>query len=271
MDGKVKQSKNDAIINEGENAVTSLLITREVGVIKPIHFTALNEFYFVESGKATFSIGQNTIVAEKFSVVYIPSLMPYSYFAENNAHVWRFCVSERYFADFYECYPNKSLPNYLSDKALNEKIYRYVFDEFTNRNLTELEKIAVANYVLGKFTAHYGVKDKEVYGDSQVAEIIRYIYNNYEKDITLESLAKEFCSSKMVLSRKISKYIGIDLRKFISDVRIQAYMKMRNDKKNASVSSVELAYRCGFNSYGTFYRAYKRRIGTNKEKKADFC
>ena len=264
MDGKSKQTK-DNIINENENATTSLLIRKEIGANKPIHFTALNEFYYVESGKATFTIGQNNVVAETSSVVFIPSLMPYSYVADKDTHVWRFCISERYFADFYECYPNKSLSNYLSDKSVNEKIYRYVFDEFNNRNLTELEKIAVTNYVLGKFTAHYGVIEKEIYGDSQVADIIRYIYNNFEKDITLDSLAKEFCASKMVLSRKISKYIGVDLRKFISDVRVQAYMKMRNDKRYASVSSVELAYRCGFNSYGTFYRAYKRRIGVAQE------
>lgn len=266
MDGKSKQTKTDAFNNDIENAVTSLLIRKEIGANKPVHFTALNEFYYIESGKATFNVGQNVILAEKTSVVFIPSLMPYSYSADKDAHVWRFCISERYFADFYECYPNKSLPNYLSDKVVNEKIYRYVFDEFNKRNLTELEKIAVANYVLGKFTAHYGVVEKEIYGDSQVADIIRYIYNNYEKDITLDSLAKEFCASKMVLSRKISKYIGVDLRKFISDVRIQAYMKMRNDKRYATVSSVELAYRCGFNSYGTFYRAYKRRIGAIDEQ-----
>ncbi len=227
----------------------------------PVHFTVLNEFYFIKSGEANFKIGQDDYFATDNNVIFVPTLMPYSFKISQDAVVWRLSVSERYMTDFYECYPNKSLPCLMSDAHFNSKIYNYVLREFVSPSLTEFEKIACVSYVLAKFSAHYQVEEKVATGDSQIAEIIRYIYKNYEQDITLDTLSAEFCVSKMVLSRKISKYIGVDLRKFVSDVRIQAYLKMRSDKRYASLSSVEIAYKCGFKSYETFYRAYKRRNG----------
>ena len=239
----------------------SLAVQQIIERESPLHFTVLNEFYFVKSGTANFKIGQEDFVAKDYSIIFVPTLVPYSFKLSQDAVVWRLAVSERYMSDFYECYPNKSLPCLMNDSLFNVKIYSYVFKEFDSPKLTELEKIACVTYVLAKFSAHYPVEEKVTTGDSQIAELIRYIYKNYEQDITLDSLAQEFCVSKMVLSRKISKYIGVDLRKFISDVRIQAYLKMRGDKRYASLSSVELAYKCGFKSYETFYRAYKRRNG----------
>ena len=104
---------------------------------------------------------------------------------------------------------------------------------------------------------------KEYESDSQIADIVNFINDNYDKEITLDYLAKEFCISKMVLSRKLSKHLGVDLRRFVSEVRIQAFVKQRREKQNDNVSSVELAYRCGFRSYETFYRTYRRYLGEN--------
>ena len=104
----------------------------------------------------------------------------------------------------------------------------------------------------------YGTIDGNGVVETQISDIINYIYKNYDKDISLDTLAKEFCISKMVLSRKISKYVGVDLRVFVSDIRVRAYIKMRADKRYANLSALELAYKCGFKSYETFYRAYKR-------------
>ncbi|MCQ2399891.1 MAG: AraC family transcriptional regulator, partial [Clostridia bacterium] len=116
----------------------------------------------------------------------------------------------------------------------------------------EFTKVAFVDYLLACLVEEYGVTDKRREGDSLVDEIVRFVYENYEKDLSLDFLANKFCVWRMALTRKLTKYLGVDRRVFVIDVRL------REDKKNEGLSSAELCYKCGFKSYGTFYRAYQR-------------
>ncbi|MBO5286281.1 MAG: helix-turn-helix transcriptional regulator [Clostridia bacterium] len=220
-----------------------------------------NQIFAVIKGELAFSIKEKDFTLSAGDLVFCPSFSLFSFFVKDDGQVMRFRFGQRYMEDFFECYNGKTLPTVLTDKKANAEIIS-LFKSFENRTLTEFEKITYTNYVLSLIVAGYGLTDGNGVVDTQISEIIGYIYKNYDKDISLDSLAKEFCISKMVLSRKISRYVGVDLRVFVSDVRVRAYIKMRADKKYASLSAVELAYKCGFKSYETFYRAYKRHVSS---------
>ena len=219
-----------------------------------------NELYFVITGEMVFKVGDKNLTVKSGQIAFMPSLTMYGY-SFNNADAYRLSCGERYFADFYDCYPSMRLPYFLDDEKFNKKAFNLLREELSADGVTELEKRTALNYLLAKCAVKYGLVQKGYDSDSQIAEIVNYVHQNYDKDITLDSLAQEFCISKMVLSRKLSKHLGVDLRRFVSEVRIQAFVKLRREKQNVNVSSVELAYRCGFRSYETFYRTYKRYLG----------
>lgn len=228
--------------------------------IRQFDISNCNDAYFVVAGEITFKIGDKTSVVKSGQIAFIPSLTTYGY-SFKNADAYKLSCGERYFADFYDCYPSMRLPYFLADEKFNKEALNDLKEELLLDNVTELERRTALNYFLAKCAVKYGVVKKGYDGDGQIAEIISYVNQNYDKDITLDSLAKEFCISKMVLSRKLSKHLGVDLRRFVSEVRIQAFVKLRREKQNDNVSSVELAYRVGFRSYETFYRTYKRYLG----------
>ena len=60
------------------------------------------------------------------------------------------------------------------------------------------------------------------------------------------------------LSRLFGRYIRIDIRNFINNVRIQHVIALKNLPENNEKSIIDLAFQCGFNSVSSFYRAYNK-------------
>ena len=238
----------------------SLNLYKERATVHTPKISEHNEFYFVVSGEVKFNVANEIYLATAGQVVCMPALKLYGY-SFDEGEVWRLTCAERYLAEFYDCYPNSFLPYFLTDVKFNKKAFSLLREEINLGDATEFEKRVAFNSFIARVIANYSVVKKEFESDSQISEIVNYINKNYDKDITLDFLAKEFCVSKMVLSRKLSKHLGVDLRRFISDVRIKEFVKLRREKQNEGVSSVELAYRCGFRSYETFYRTYRRYLG----------
>ncbi len=249
-------------INEVAVNDDGIKLYKEKGVTRAPSLSSYNEIYFIVTGEVKFNLANKTQVASSGEVVCIPALKMYGY-SSDDAEVWHLVFAERYLADFYDCYNSMILPYFLRDVKFNKKALSILKEELLSLGATELEKRTALNYFFAKSAVRYGVVKKEYESDSQIADIVNFINDNYDKEITLDYLAKEFCISKMVLSRKLSKHLGVDLRRFVSEVRIQAFVKQRREKQNDNVSSVELAYRCGFRSYETFYRTYRRYLGEN--------
>jgi YesN/AraC family two-component response regulator len=110
---------------------------------------------------------------------------------------------------------------------------------------------------------HYGLIDKvgNVRQNKDiVTQVVQYIYDHYQENITLESLSKEFFVSPKALSKKIKKRVNVDLRVFVNDVRVQRAVEMCDDPKNYGKSIHEIAAQCGFSSMATFYRSYERNF-----------
>ncbi len=245
------------ILTEENKVLEFSIIKKPQPLLKSI-VSLFYEIYLVKGKSAEFTVNGERLTAKEGCVVAIPPLTPYSCSFQASDKVVQIKIGEKYASRFFEHSTGKVLPFLLDDAHFNTNLLNNMFSLFFDEEFTEHERVAFSETFFSKTAKRYGVKNKENKGDSQTAEIVRYIYENYEKDITLETLAKEFCVSKMVLSRKLSKTLGADLRKFVGDVRVRAYVKMRADKKYSKTTSIELAYKCGFKSYGTFYRAYKR-------------
>lgn len=140
---------------------------------------------------------------------------------------------------------------------LYEQIRRIIDNKV---ELSELKKYGICNYILSDIVSHYGVMpggyDNKTH--ELIEEIIQYIYVHFAEDITLTSLAKQFYMEPKLLSKKISRYIGVDLRVFINDIRAQKALQMINDPKMRGVTKKEIARLCGIQSPRSFYRICKR-------------
>ena len=109
------------------------------------------------------------------------------------------------------------------------------------------------------FSEHPGIPAK-------LLPILEHIDNNLSNDLSLLKLSERFYINQSYLCRLFKKSIGSPLHEYIIIKRI-------SNAKNLllrDVSATEAAYESGFNDYSSFYRLFKRIVGTSpgKYKKA---
>ena len=130
-------------------------------------------------------------------------------------------------------------------------------------NLSELRKFAVVNDLLADIVERYGViaVDSDIADDDLAANVVQYIYNHYADELSLTVLADKFGVSPTSLSKKLSPYIGKDLRAFINDIRAIKVQYILSDPSMRDLPLKDIAFRCGFKNPETFYRVYARNFG----------
>ncbi|WP_339301819.1 helix-turn-helix transcriptional regulator [Paenibacillus sp. FSL R5-0623] len=87
---------------------------------------------------------------------------------------------------------------------------------------------------------------------------MEYLSNHFTESITLDSLAAEFNVSKYYISRIFSNKIKINLRNYLSMLRVE-YASMLIRTTDASLTTIGV--NAGFDSQRTFNRVFRAIYG----------
>lgn len=233
-----------------------------------LHFHRNLEIYGVVKGEVSVTIaGQRKSLVDG-QIAIIDGLENHSYEIDGEAEVFFFHIGTRYLSNLYSLYPQKRMPYWLLDAEYNKQLYDRISKLFgADKPISELKRIGIACQLFSDIIEHYGLVEKAGNTESNndvVTNVVQYIYEHYNEDITLESLSKVFFISPKALSKKIQKRLNVDLRVFVNDIRVQRAVQMRDDPKNKGKTLEEIAEMCGFSSMGTFYRSYERNFKLRK-------
>lgn len=228
------------------------------------HFHRNAELYCVYEGAVTVTIGKNEYALTAGEGVFIDSLQVHSYLCDEKAEIGFVLFGETFMQPFHKTYPNMTPPVLLNDKEANRPLFDYLSTIGGRKSdFDALEAYAHTSMLLHFIVSAYGVvpaREDRKSSDFIITNIIQYIYDHADEDITLTSLAEHFGYNRMSVSHLISKYIRIDLRNFVNDIRVQKVVSLQALPENKNISTMELASRCGFKSVSSFYRAYKRTL-----------
>lgn len=97
-----------------------------------------------------------------------------------------------------------------------------------------------------------------------VADVLRYINENFNSEITLDALSQHFFVSKYHLSREFKRLVGTSVYRYI----IQKRLIMAKQKMLAGMSPTDVYCNCGFGDYANFYRAFRGEYGISPK---EFC
>ncbi len=228
-----------------------------------LHFHRNIEIYGVVKGTVFVSVAGQRAALTDGQIAIIDGLENHSYEIDGEAEVFFFHIGTKYIGNLYKLYPKKRLPYWLTDVEFNKGLYEQIKPVMNaGENVPELKRIGIACSLFSDIIEHYGMADKvgNVGSNDLVTEVVQYIYEHYNENITLETLSKVFYISPKALSKKIKKRLNVDLRVFINDIRVQRAIQMRDDPKYRSKSLYEIAVQCGFTNMGTFYRSYERNF-----------
>lgn len=97
-----------------------------------------------------------------------------------------------------------------------------------------------------------------------IADVLRYINENFNDDISLDSLSEQFFVSKYHLSREFKRLVGTSVYRYV----IQKRLIMAKQKMLSGLNPTDVYCNCGFGDYANFYRAFRAEYGISPK---EFC
>lgn len=100
---------------------------------------------------------------------------------------------------------------------------------------------------------------EDVQYDKTIEEVLSYINSNLENDLSIDTIASKFFISKYYLMRKFKSQIGSSIHNYVIQKRLILAKSLISDGLNMS----NVCYKCGFNDYSSFVRAFKKVYGVS--------
>lgn len=220
--------------------------------VKHIHY--FNEILYLVHGDIDFTVETETRHLEEGDLVIIPTGK--YHFATVNHSVGY----ERYVLQFSDRY----MPDYVRQKLdagsyffINKKKYQMTFgmlDDYVQEFTREETAVIFAAELIKLMTmlCHEPVQ-KVIRHEDFVTKLINYIENNLTKNITLQTLTEQFHYSRSFICTEFKRRMHVPLMKYIRSKKvIAAHQMILNGGKKSDVAEM-----FGFETYSTFYRAYK--------------
>ena len=109
---------------------------------------------------------------------------------------------------------------------------------------------------------HNAIKEIDV--DNQLMqEIATYIYQNYDKKLTLVDMSEKFNISRSYLSKKFKVITGFGFKEYVVNVRIKNACRLLLETNK---SRTDIAFECGFNDSNYFGDAFRHVKGVSPNK-----
>ncbi len=134
---------------------------------------------------------------------------------------------------------------------------------FGNNILKEIYLLELLIYLNKSFIETFEKNiEIDITHNEKIDNIIEYINQNLDKELTLDLLSSIFYLSKYHLLREFKKYTGYTIHKYIQQKRLMLAKSLL--KKGLQVTQV--CEKCGYQDYANFIRSFKKSFGIPPKK-----
>lgn len=155
-----------------------------------------------------------------------------------------------------------SLTGILSEEVLSqlilwfEKLCSLINSEepYTEEKISAYSLLIISCIFENCFPADH----KPIRNYQYVSKVMDYIEKHYSRNIHIKDVANALYISVGHLSKLFSKINGISFSDYLMKYRIE---KAQRELYETNLSITEIAFRCGFNSFPTFSRSFKKLCG----------
>lgn len=234
------------------------LLTLDCGWCLPEFHPAI-EIWGITNGKMELTVGGKQKTLEENSFMFLPPFTIHESKRNVRNHSFVIIIPTCLCENFMKAIEGKKITNYFfEDPILFQKI-KFLFDLMKEENVSELRKTGLANAILGYILENGKFVDSNNESNTElITKILLYINNNFNKNISLKSIAEHFGFSQNFISNHFKTHCGISLKRYITLVRLKnAILLMQNPNNKMTFCALE----CGFTSMRTFYRSFQEEFG----------
>lgn len=100
-------------------------------------------------------------------------------------------------------------------------------------------------------------------GPSSFLAIMKYLNDNYERDVSLKRISEELHLNSSYISQLVKSETGLTYTQYVTELRIG---KAKELLKTTKLSLAEISEAVGFNDYFYFIKKFKREVGVTPGK-----
>jgi AraC-like DNA-binding protein len=246
----------------------------------PIHFHEEYELNFILNGKDVKRIvGDHTEFIEDIELVLVGSNLPHGWFTGNYTHKNNEEkireVTVQFHKDLFEDKFLKRNQLYFINKLLEKSSKGILFSKETAIALkgrllglssktgfdSVLELLSILHDL--SISRNFILLSNETFVDTNISynsrrldKVFEHLRTNYQKEISLDDVAKIAGMTEVSFSRFIKKRTGKTFIDSLNDIRLGYASRLLID---STETIAEIAYKCGFNNISYFNRLFKKK------------
>jgi len=243
------------------------------------------EFYFFLEGDVSMQIGKQTYRVRSGDMMLIPPHVPHRLIIHSPKTPYRrfvFWISKEFYehlsqlssaymylieyVDAHKDYLFQIDP--VSFNTLQSKMIR-LLEEMHAERFGKDEQIAlyISDFILhiNRLVYEKNEPKNQPINTSLYSNLVDYIEQHLDEDLTLERLADEFYVSKYHIAHVFKENVGLSIHQYITKKRLSLCQEAIRAKMN--ITEVYHAY--GFGDYSSFYRAFKKEFGISPKEFRD--
>lgn len=227
------------------------------------HYHNFYEVYYMVEGKGTYFINDQIYDIVPGDIIIVPPNTIHSTDYDDKEY-------ERILLEFSD----PMIPKFLKDRMHDiPKLYRHpgvareiylilkeIEREYKNPDDFSFHEINhLISHLLVTLIRNLSAVKVVHSRDAVISEVVAFIKENFQTNITLSQLADVHFISPEHLSRTFKKETNFGFNEFISLVRLQKAEQLLKGRGTHSIA--EIAYACGFNDSNYFSDKFKRAYG----------
>ena len=242
-----------------------------------LHSHDYYEFYFFLEGDVSIEVNGKNYPVQFGDIMLMPPNIPHRPIIHSLNEPYRrfvFWISQEYFQHLLQISPDYGYwvqytllsQNYLfrNDRitfnAVQAKVLRLIEEMQSDRFGREAQISLYVNDLVLYLSrlAHEKItpkKKREEY--SLYRNVMIYIEENLEENLSLEKLAEEFYVSKYHIAHIFKENLGMSIHQYITKKRL----KLCREAIRGNMSITKAYQTFGFGDYSSFYRAFKKEYG----------
>lgn len=220
------------------------------------HFHKNYELVYVVSGEVVLTLNGSQILLKENDFALIFPNEFHSYHTPDTSFVWIGVFSADFVGEFAKLTATKrtQTPVFVCEPQIQEFVQAYLItDDTPDTFLLKSTLYAVCREFLRKVPLYDAEKEK-----SFIYDIISYMEQNFQKEISLTTIAEVFGYEYHYLSRQFHQHFHMNFKQFLNIYRTD-YARDQLTHTNASI--IDIAHASGFQTLRTFNRVFLQQTG----------
>lgn len=248
----------EAFYEKMREEADELNVQRNPNPIFPAHFHLNLEVFLLRKGGYTVRVGDRRQEVGAGSVVVIDSYEIHGYEDCAFKEARDACVvifPYRYLQKFNEWRKNLTISEpILCDETLCGELMQIADTYLTG---SEQIKGAAADLFLARLYERLRFSENKARGDSSlVRQILSFIQENFQDDVSRKTIARELGYTESHISRVFHRCIGKSISEYVNGLRLAYVERLR--ASGVKRTTLDLLYEAGFKSQQTFYRVQQQ-------------